>query len=363
MMITPDTTVEFRSISELPRVTPIDAAAGGAWDAYVGRHADTTLCHTSAWMRAVQQTWGHTPHHLAARRDNRTVGVLPLFHVRSRLFGSMLVSTPNAVYGGAIGDDAAARLALASAAARRARDLKVDYLELRNHAEVPEINAHDWHTHDLYVTFRHPLQADEDALSRTVNRDIRRLVRNAVKNGLSAEVGGAELVNEFYEVYATSVRNLGTPVFPKRLFANFLKEFAGASDILLVRQGQRVAAGVLSFYFRDTVLPYYGGAYGEFQKCGVNNLMYWELMKHAAQHGFTWFDFGRSKVGSGAWHFKRGWSMQEVPLPYRVRLVRAAKIPALNPTNPKFALSIAAWKRLPVSVTKWIGPAVVRNLP
>lgn len=276
----------------------------------------------------------------------------------------MLVSTPNAVYGGPAADDAEVHRALIEAALERANELNVDYLELRDARDRrDDSTAEKFHRQNLYVTFEHPITTDEDALIKSFPRDIRRMIRQGPKHGLTSEIGREELLDEFYDVYATSVRNLGTPVFPKRLFAGFLRDFPNTCDILLIRRSGRVAGGVMNFYFRDAVLPYYGGAYPEFYRAGVNNFMYWELMRGAASRGYRSFDFGRSKLGTGAYEFKRGWGMSERALPYKFFLVRAEKAPNLNPTNPKFRLMIETWKRLPVGVTKLIGPRIVRNLP
>jgi FemAB-related protein (PEP-CTERM system-associated) len=189
------------------------------------------------------------------------------------------------------------------------------------------------------------------------------MIRVGIKNELQATFGGVELLDDLYRVYATSLRNLGTPAFPKRLLKNFLAEFPKAADILLVTKDGRVAAGVLNFYFRGTVMPYYGGSYPEFLKTGVNNFMYWELMRHAVARGCTKFDFGRSKIGTGAFAFKRGWRMTERPLPYRTLLVKATKLPNLNPTESKYQSAIELWKRLPVPVANTVGPLIVRGLP
>ena len=334
------------------------------WDAYVCRAAEATFCHLTGWSRVVERTWGHQPSHLYAERGASVIGVLPLFHVRSRLFGSMLVSTPNAVYGGVAADDPEARRALIAEAKRLAAELPVDYLELRDSWERSDESADvELRRKDLYVAFEHPITTDEEALMRSFPRDLRRMIRQGPKHGLTAELGREEWLDDFYDVYATSVRNLGTPVFPKRLFAAFLREFPTTCDILVVRQGQRVAGAVMSFYFRDAVLPYYAGAYPEFYRAGINNFMYWELMRSAAARGYTRFDFGRSKLGTGAYEFKRGWGMSERPLPYRYYLVRATQMPSLNPANPKFELMIKVWKRLPVGLTKLLGPMIVRKLP
>lgn len=341
-------------------------ADAAQWDHFVRRADDATFCHLSGWLRVVERVWRHQSHSIFAERNGQVVGVAPLFRVANSPLGlwsgSRLVSTPNAVYGGVVADDDIIRAELIKTARLLAEELRVDYLELRDTRERDPA-ASDFRRQDLYAAFERPLTEDEDALMKSFPRDIRRMIRLGVKGGLSSQIGREELLDDFYEVYAASVRRLGTPVFPKRLFAEFLREFADASDILLVRQGERIAGAALSFYFRDAVAPYYGGAYPEGHVVGVNNFMYWELMRSAARRGYSRFDFGRSKRGSGSYEFKRGWGMAERPLPYHFLLVRADRMPELNPMNPKFKLLIETWKRLPFSFTKLIGPMIVRYLP
>lgn len=341
-------------------------AGAEKWDAFVRRAADATFCHLSGWMRVVERVWGYPSHSIYAEKDNRIAGVAPLFRVANSplgpLSGSRLVSTPNAVYGGVVADDDDVRAELIEAAGSLAESLRVDYLELRDTRDRNSA-ASGFHRQNFYAAFDHPITEDEDALMKSFPRDVRRMIRLGEKRGLSAQIGREELLGDFYNAYAASVRRLGTPVFPKRLFAEFLREFPDASDILLIRQGRRVAGAALSFYFRETVAPYYAGAYPEFHSAGVNNFMYWELMRSAARRGFSRFDFGRSKRGTGSYEFKRGWGMAERPLPYNFLLVRADRMPELNPMNPKFKLLIETWKRLPLSFTKLIGPMIVRYLP
>ena len=340
------------------------------WDAYVYQAQGGTFCHLSGWLRVLERTWGHANHSLLAERGGQVVGVLPLFHVQSRVFGSMLISTPNAVYGGIVAEDEAVREALSQRAKQLAADLEVDFLELRNAPESSALEAEPAKTYQgfslqdqLYVRFTHPLVADEEALLKTFPRDIRRMIRQGPKHQLTSEVLREDALRDFYDVYATSVRNLGTPVFPLRLFAEFLREFPDSCDILVIRQGRQVAGAVLSFYFGETVLPYYAGAYAEFYRSGINNFMYAELMRHSTARGITRFDFGRSKRGTGAYAFKHGWGMQEEALPYRIHLVKAQQLPNLNPTNPKFKLLIETWKKLPLGLTKLLGPPIVKYLP
>jgi FemAB-related protein (PEP-CTERM system-associated) len=361
--------IGFALVKESPfciSIRTYSNAEAGKWDDFVRRAADATFCHLSGWLRVIERVWRHQSHSIFAERNGRIVGVAPLFRVANSplgpLFGSRLVSTPNAVYGGVVAEDAPARAALIKTARSLAKDLRVDYLELRDTRER-DSDTSDFRRYDLYVAFERPITPDEDALMKSFPRDVRRMIRLGAQGGLSSQIGREELLDDFYDVYAASVRRLGTPVYPKRLFAEFLREFPEACDILLVKQGERVAGGALSFYFRDTVAPYYGGAYPEFHGVGVNNFMYWELMRAAARRGYARFDFGRSKRGSGSYEFKRGWGMTERPLPYHFLLARADRLPELNPMNPKFKLLIETWKRLPLGFTKLIGPMIVKYLP
>jgi FemAB-related protein (PEP-CTERM system-associated) len=335
----------------------------GRWDDYVRRADGASLSHLAGWERVINQTWGYRSCSMYAERGGTLVGLLPLFHVRSRLFGSMLVSTPAAIYGGPLADDYEARLALVAEAMRLATELQVDYLELRNSQEDQVVsNSTFWRKH-LYVTFERPIDADEEALLRSYPKKIRYSIRQGLKSGLCSEFGRFELLDEFYEVFATNMRNLGTPVYPKRLFAELLTQFPVSCDIMLIRHGGQTAGGSFNFYFREVVLPHYACAYSNMHHTGVSAFMYWELMRQAAARGATRFDFGRSKRGSGSWHFKRGWRMAERPLPYCYYGVRATSMPELNPMNPKFSLLIKTWQQLPVGLTKLIGPMVVKHIP
>ncbi|MEK7831534.1 MAG: GNAT family N-acetyltransferase [Acidobacteriota bacterium] len=372
------------------KIKPYAPTDASRWDAFVGSQPTASLCHTSGWQRVIEQTWKHRQHSLYAEHEGEISGVLPLFHVKG-WFGSMLISTPNGVYGGAVANDAASHQALIEAAKSLAVELNVDYLELRDAArpgcavlpgcetrpselllsrgscpEIPQAGGAAYPgelVQNLYVSFDRPIVNDEVELMRSFPRDVRRMIRLGEKHGLSSLFGREELLGEFYELYAASVRRLGTPVFPKKMFAEFLRQFPDCADILVIRDGLRTVASVMSFYFRETVMPYYSGANPAYHRAGVNNFMYRELMLRSAQRGFIRFDFGRSKLGTGACEFKRGWRMTERVLPYKFFLVRADKMPNLNPTNPKFNLMIETWKRLPLWLTKLIGPKIVRNFP
>ncbi|MGK5080786.1 FemAB family XrtA/PEP-CTERM system-associated protein [Janthinobacterium sp. HLX7-2] len=329
------------------------------WDAFVLACPDATFFHRAGWHTILQQGFGHDSYFLYAEQDGRIAGVLPLAHLRSRLFGSALVSLPFCVYGGIAGGSAAVRQALDEAAQALARRLGVGHLEYR-WREEQDIDAARWLHRPLYATFRRPLHADAEQNLLAIPRKQRAVVRKGIANGLHSAIDVD--LGRFYPIYAASVHRLGTPVFARRHFALLRTVFGADCEILSVYQGGQVQASVLTFYFRDEVLPYYGGGSVLARSSGANDFMYWEVMRRAGARGCRQFDFGRSKLGTGAYDFKKNWGFTPQPLPYAYQLVRASRLPEVHPSNPKYALSIRAWRRLPLPLANFLGPHIVRQL-
>jgi FemAB-related protein (PEP-CTERM system-associated) len=326
------------------------------WNAFVRQHPDGTFFHLAQWREVLHQAFGHRSHYLIAERDGRVCGVLPLVHVRSRLFGNALVSTPFCVYGGIVSEDEAAQRVLAEHACELARQLGVDYLELRNRRrQFPE-----WPMKDLYVTFRKPIAAQAEANMTAIPRKQRAMVRKGIQKGLTSEIDTDSA--RHYELYSESLRNLGTPPFTPRYTQLLQKVFGADCEILTVMHEGRAVASVLSFYFRDEVLPYYGGGSALARPVAGNDFMYWQVMERARERGLRLFDYGRSKRGTGAFDFKVHWGFEPEPLFYEYYLVRARAVPEVNPTNPKYQRAIALWQRLPLWLTRMIGPFLARNL-
>jgi FemAB-related protein (PEP-CTERM system-associated) len=295
---------------------------------------------------------------LVALRGRKIIGVFPIALVRNRFFGPSMVSLPLAVYGGICADDEESYFALLNAGSDLARRQQVRYLEMRNRAEPYPASLPG---RDLYVTFTQELSAGPDKLLAGLPRDSRYMVRKSLKAGL--EWTEDLSLGAFYEIYARSVHHLGTPVFPLDLFARLRSEFPKHCRIFGVRKGKATIAGVLCLYFRDQVLPYYGGSLSEFAKDAPNNFMYWNLMAQSSREGYRVFDFGRSKRGTGSFQFKSSWSMEVSELPYRYVLVRAKEVPHMSPVDRKFQAPVALWKRLPFGVTKALGPRLIRWIP
>jgi FemAB-related protein (PEP-CTERM system-associated) len=237
--------------------------------------------------------------------------------------------------------------------------LGVGHLEYRNLAPAhPGDPA--WLGKDLYVTFRKEIGGDDEANMNAIPRKQRAMVRKGIKLGLTGEVD--EHVDRFFTAYAHSVHRLGTPVFPKKYFKLLKEEFGDDCEVRVIVQGNTLVAGVLSFFFRDEVLPYYGGGMAIARDVAGNDFMYWNLMQAAAARGCRLFDFGRSKLGTGAYDFKKNWGFTAQPLPYEYKLYGATSLPDNNPLNPKYQLFIKMWKKLPLPLANALGPHIVRNL-
>ncbi|MDT3670668.1 MAG: FemAB family PEP-CTERM system-associated protein [Aromatoleum sp.] len=326
------------------------------WDAFVRECPDATFFHLSAWQGIIRDVFRHPTYFLYAERAGDIVAVLPLAHVRSRLFGNALTSLPFCVYGGVAGGPEGVA-ELEQAAEALARRLGVQHLELRN---LTARHA-DWPRQDLYATFRKPILADEEANLNAIPRKQRAMVRKGIRNGLNAELDAN--VDRFFALYADNVLRHGTPALPKAFFERLRRDFGHDCEVLTVTDSDRQPlSSVLTFYFRDEVLPYYAGDAVAAREVAANDFKYWELMRHACARGCRLFDFGRSKVGTGPYSFKKNWGFEPQPLSYEYRLYKRDAIPQNNPMNPKYRGFIAVWRRLPLRVANALGPHIVRNL-
>lgn len=328
------------------------------WDAYVATTPKASFFHRAGWRTVLEQAFGHTAYYLYTRAGagGPINGILPLVQMKSLLFGNHLVSTPFCVYGGIVAENTEAAAALREAACELASTLKVAALELRN--DRP--SGSDWPTKTLYYTFRREIFADHDANMQAIPNKRRAMIRKGIKAGLQGEEDRDW--RRFYAAYAESVRNLGTPVFSARYFQLLRDVFEDDCRILMItHQGQDVA-GVLSFYYKDQVLPYYAGSFDSAKHLKAHDFMYWELMSRACDEGLKVFDFGRSKADTGPYLFKRGWGFEPEPLHYEYFLVTADRVPQVNPANPKYRLFIDLWKRLPLPVANRLGPLLSRSL-
>jgi len=338
-------------------ITELEESEFSRWDAYVNAAEGATFFHRAGWKTVLERAFGHRTFFLQAQREGELVGVLPLAQVKSLLFGNSLSALPFCVYGGLVADDDEVASALRERACALASELGVDALEMRNR----EASGSGWPVKELYYTFRKSIDEDDDVNLKAIPNRQRAMVRKGIKEGLNSEWD--ENPDRLYRVYSESVRNLGTPVFSRRYFRVLQEVFGGDCSLLMITHQGADIAGVLSFYFRDEVLPYYGGSTAAARTVkGVNHFMYWELMRRSAKQGYRLFDFGRSKAGTGPFSFKKNFGFEPQPLPYDYFLVASDAIPDVNPLNPKYQLMINVWSKLPLPVANLFGPVLAKDL-
>lgn len=338
------------------KIKKLDEKSYSRWDNFVESCEEATFFHKAGWKQVVERAFGHKMHYLYAEKAGRIEGVLPLGHIKSWLFGNALISAPFCVYGGVAAISEGARKALEEAARDLARTLGVGYLEWRNRRR----GYSDRPRKELYVTFRKALDPDPDNNLQALPRKQRAMVRKGIKAGLISRIDAD--IERFYSMYAESVRNLGTPVFSKHYFSILKETFGDQCEVLTIEHGGRPISSVMSFYFRDEVLPYYGGGTEQARELKGNDFMYWEVMRRASERGVRVFDYGRSKRETGSYRFKKHWGFEPEPLYYEYDLIKAKNVPDINPLNPKYRLFIALWQKLPLPVSQLIGPYIARNL-
>jgi len=341
----------------IKQLNPSDHEGAKRWDEFVFACPEATFFHRAAWQGIIRDVFRHPTYFLYAEIAGKIQGVLPLAHVKSMLFGNALVALPFAVYGGVATTNSEAGSALEAEAQKLAQRMGVDHLEFRN---VKPHNP-EWPTQDLYVTFRKEILPEVEDNMQAIPRKQRAMVRKGIKNGLISTVDRNS--DRFFKLFADNVHRHGTPAMPKRYFDTLLKVFGNDCEILTVTgpDGQLLSS-VLSFYFRDEVLPYYAGDDESARNLAANDFKYWELMRRSCERGLKVFDYGRSKQGTGPYAFKKNWGFEPQPLHYEYCLYKHDSIPQNNPNNAKYKLFIEAWRRMPIGLANWLGPHIVRNL-
>ncbi|MBB5708856.1 FemAB family XrtA/PEP-CTERM system-associated protein [Sphingomonas xinjiangensis] len=338
-----------------------DPAERARIEAWVQTQAEATPFHLPHWSMAVAHGCGQRSHYLVAERANGAfAGVLPLTELHSPFFGRALASAGFGVGGGVLAAAPGVARQLADGAMALARRLHCTTVELRGGVRP----GGEWQEDaETYLGFVRPIAVDDDAELLAIPRKQRAEVRRALGNQLEVMTGrGAEHARAHYAIYAESVRNLGTPVFPKRLFTEVMARFGEAADILIVRHQGVAVASVLSLYWNGTVYPYWGGGTAAARGLRANDRMYFALMGHARARGCDRFDFGRSKAGTGAAAFKKNWGFEPVPLTYFKRTTDGSTPRSVNPLDPKYSLQVRTWKRMPLWAANRVGPWIAKGL-
>ena len=332
-----------------------------SWDTFVSMHPGASFFHLYGWARVIEAVYRYKSCYLMARRGEEIVGVLPLIDVKSSLLGRNLISTAFTVGGGIAAMDEEARASLAAAAKEAGRRSNAGYVELRSASD----KLPGWDTKTgVYAGFEKAFSRDEDVNLKEIPRRRRAEIRKglkAVEEGQLSYEFGAD-ATAFYSLYAQAMRDHGTPIFPQRFIDVLLKEFSDNSEILMIYACGEPVLGLLSFHFRNRIMPYYFGARADARAHRAYDLAIWLQMRRGAELGASVFDFGRSKYGSGSFDYKVFWGFEPQPLEYQYALLSARKPPNVNPDNPKFFMASKIWRKLPLPFANAAGPLIARHL-
>jgi len=340
-----------------PRVRAFARGDSARWEEFVQLCPEATFFHRIGWKDILEGCFGHRTHYLLAERSSQLVGILPLAEVKSLLFGHALISLPFCAVGGVAATEQGAIPALHRAARELAEHAGAQHLELRDRAPREPM----WPRQELYVAFRKTILPEVEANMLAIPRKQRAMVRKGMKSGLSSRID--DEIEAFFSLYADNMHRHGTPPLPKRYFEALRKTFGRDVEMLTITDPSgKAVSGVLSFYFRDEVLPYYAGDTVAARELAANDFKYWELMRRACERKIRVFDYGRSKRGTGPFEFKKNWGFEPTPLAYEYCLYRRERIPENNPLNPKYRALIALWRRLPIPVANFFGPYLAKSL-
>lgn len=334
-------------------------SASSECEDFVRRTAGAKLCHMPGWTTMVEKTFGHKGFYLVTRENGGISGVLPLTQVRSRLFGNRLISQAFSNYGGPLTKSPAALDALCQRAVELALECGCESMEIRNTEPFP----YDFYLREDKIAMYLPLVADPDELWKSFKPKIRNRIRKAEKSGFVVVSGGPELLDDFYRIWTIRMHELGTPCYPRKLFSSIMETFPDRSQIFLARLKDMTIGGIFVHHFNGFVDACWGAALTEYKHLNPISFLCWSVMKHFCLEGATCFDFGRTTVESGPHDFKRRWDAEPIQLYYHYWTRPGHKLSIVSPDNPKYKKKIEAWKKLPVWVTRLVGPLISRNLP
>ncbi len=330
------------------------------WDEYVYSHPAGSIYHLTAWQSIISRQFGHNSHYLYSLDDNQKINAaLPVVQLKSHLFGNYMVSVPYFNYGGALADTSQLAIGLMAEAGNIAQQNNASHIEFRD-MQAYEGN---WGLREDKVVMLLDLPAESETLWKDIGTKVRAQIKRPQREPVSVKHGGLDLLGDFYQVFAKNMRDLGTPVYSKSFFKSILETFPDNAHIVCVYHNSKpAAAGFLLGYKNRMEIPW-ASALREFNRISVNMLLYWEVLKYSIEQGYAQFDFGRSTMNAGTYRFKKQWGAKPRQCYWHYWLADGEDVPKLNPDNPKYKLVIGIWQKLPVWLTKIIGPPIVKNLP
>jgi serine/alanine adding enzyme len=327
------------------------------WDKFVTGRPQCTSYHRWAWQQVFKQVFDWPAIYLLAEKeDGKVAGVLPL--IRQKCFlKRYLSSLPHLKGGGIVADSPEAEELLFEAAVEQSRRTGATYLELRHLTE-----------HKLPLTPRSDkvgamlsIAPDSEERLRRLDKKTRNLVRKSLTFGMTAQIGGAELLPDFYDVYRHNMRDLGSPSYSRHFFSEILNRFSEDTRICVARLGRETVAAGFLIGFRDTLEVAWASSYRKFLGMKPNMFLYWKILEWAAGRGYQFLDFGRSGRKSSTFDFKLQWGAVPSNLHWGYWLSQHASVPSPREHGMKVASRI--WQRLPFAVTNLLGPALVRHIP
>jgi len=331
------------------------------WDKYVMASDQASCYHLIGWKKVIEKTFGHKTYYLLSEDENLEInGILPFVHLKSHLFGSFAVSLPYFNYGGICADREEIGNELLQAATDIARSNGMKHLELRHVQNT--VAGLPVKTSKVSMRLSLPLTGEE--LMKSFPSKLRSQIKRPLQEGMYTQVAGEEELDAFYAVFSQNMRDLGTPVYAKTFFKNILKVFPSNISIYTVytREKRPVASGFL-IGFKDMLEIPWASSLRIFNKLSPNMLLYWSILEFACNHQYKIFDFGRSTPDEGTYRFKEQWGSKPTQLFWHYWMKNGGPLPELNPHNPKYELAIKTWQKLPLWLTKIIGPSIVKNLP
>ncbi len=330
-----------------------------AWNQYVANNPAASIYHQTKWQTLINQCFGHESHYLFAKDpDDHIIGVLPMIRLKSRIFGDFLISMPYFNYGGVIGDSPEIEQKLIESANDMGASLPVEHIEYRDDIARTGLAARTDKVNMILT-----LPSNESELWKNIGSKLRAQIKRPQRENPRVCIGKEELIDDFYTVFAHNMRDLGTPVYGKYFFTSILQSFPDQSHIIIIYlKDQPISAGFLLGDKGTLEIPW-ASTVRKVNHLSMNMLLYWEILKFAINNNYQYFDFGRSSKDAGTYRFKQQWGAKPKPSYWHYWLADGGELPNLNPKNPKYALVISIWKKLPIFITKWLGPHIVKNLP
>lgn len=340
-------------------ITQIDDTTQTDWDAYVDSHPQASLYHKYQWRKVIRESFAHESFYFVASDSEGSIrGILPLVRLRSRLFGDFAVSLPFYNYGGPLTDSEIIAKQLLHAAAQLGNSLQLKHLEIR--ATTP---LTDWPARTDKASMILALPTSGELLDQRLGSKLRAQIKRGQQASLKVEVGHIELLEQFYDVFAHNMRDLGTPVYSYLFFANILEAWPKESRIIVIKHNGKPVSAAFLLGFRDTLEIPWASTLRSANGLNINMVLYRQVLELAISCGYAFFDFGRSTINAGTFKFKKQWGAQPVAHYWHYWLPHNAQLPELKPDATKFRLLVAVWRQLPLAVANALGPHIVKYLP